>query len=178
MKKTGNLWAGFASLLMPVLVGWALWSFIPSHTPSAPAPEAVFEDAGWLPVEDNIAPPLQVADTSAAALKERLGIEITALQVAVGGSRINLRYRVLDSIRADQLVTNALYKAYILDSAGQRLSRPNAPIALALRDQSGQALRAGRTYSYFFPNPKQSIKPGDKVTLVIGDVQARDLVAR
>ncbi len=106
---------------------------------------------------------------------ETLGIEITGLQVGVGGTRLNLRYRVLDPARA-ALLTDMGQKAYLIDPMGRNLVLANAPEGAPIRRQSGQQLRAGRSYSHFFPNPSNAVKPGDRVSLVVGNLRTENLV--
>ncbi|HYG36701.1 MAG TPA: hypothetical protein VEC99_18040 [Clostridia bacterium] len=108
---------------------------------------------------------------------EKLGIQVIALQVGAAGTRVDLRYRVVDSLRAAQL-TNWHYKACLIDSSGRRIVSAGSGTGAPLRRESGQLLKPGRIYSHFFPNPVQGLKPGDKVTLVIGDLSARDLLVR
>jgi hypothetical protein len=176
IRKVGWKWP--ALLLFVVLAGFVGWALSCGNKAVLQESIPEEEDSFFAVEDDTVAPGQESNPPMAAELAEHLGIEITALQLAVGGTRLNLRYRVLDSIRANQLVTNPLYRAYIIDSSGQRLARPFTPIAASLRAESGQSLRAGRTYAYFFPNPGQNIQAGDKVTLVIGDIQARDLVVQ
>jgi hypothetical protein len=126
---------------------------------------------------DTVETAYSVDKAIASKFQETLGIEIIALQVAVGGDRINFRYRVLDPTRAAQLF-HPLHKAFLRDSSGRNLARPNTPVAASLRADSGQPLRAGRVYTYFFPNPGQAVKSGDTVTLVIGGIRAEGLVVR
>ena len=171
--------AGGAVLLslLALTAWWGGWLGASRRPAVSPIPEMAEMDA--FNVEDDTVAPGQDSDPPVAVeLAERLGIEITALQVAAGGLRLNLRYRVLDELLASQLITNTFYQAYILDDKGQRFSRPYTPPSLSLRAESGQPLRSGRTYTYFFPNPGQTVQAGDRVTLVIGDVQARNLVVR
>jgi hypothetical protein len=110
-------------------------------------------------------------------MAEKLGIEIKALQVGVDGTRLALRYRVLDSERATAL-TNWMNQAQLFDSNGQSLLLPISPSPAPLRRESGQQLKADRIYTHFFPNPARSVKPGDKVTLVIGNLRAENLVVQ
>ncbi|MHC1769315.1 MAG: hypothetical protein AB9869_34380 [Verrucomicrobiia bacterium] len=154
-----------------------LWKFRPGDNSPAPPIEATspaadgFDGARTEQIEyaSEVAAP--------AAFAEKLGIEIEAVQLGVGGTRLNLRYRVIDPIRATQL-TNWSNPAYLVDSYGRRLSLPNSPKAAPIRRESGQQLRADRMYSHFFPNPGMAVKPGDQVTLVIGNLRAENLLVQ
>jgi hypothetical protein len=176
-EKSNNAWRWLSVLLLSVLAGGIFWQLRPRREAADPASESTPTETA--PAADaNSAATAPAAPTSVTnELAEKLGIEISALQVAVGGTRISFRYRVLDSARATAL-TNEVYKAFLLDSPGRLLTRPHTPVGAGLRQDSGQPLRSGRTYSYFFPNPGQAVKPGDQVTLVIGNLQAPNLVVR
>jgi hypothetical protein len=163
-------------LLLP-LAGGLVWKLASSgKTPVAASVEAP-EASLPAPEDTRLKVAREAKPDVARGLAEALGIEISSLQVAVNGTRVALRYRVVDSARATQL-TNWLYEAYLLSPRGQRLSRPNIKTPTPLRRDSGQPPRADKVYSYFFPNPAHTVKSGDKVTLVIGDLRARDLVVR
>jgi hypothetical protein len=170
-------WRWFSLVIPLALAGWVLWKILPSSDSSVePTGHTREEIDPSKEINASVIEP-DAKPAIASELAEKLGIEIMSLQVAVGGSRINFRYRVLDPVRATQLF-NPLHKAFLLDSSGQNLVRPNTPIAASLRADSGQHLRAGRIYTYFFPNPGQAIKSGDTVTLVIGNYRAEGLVVR
>jgi len=112
-----------------------------------------------------------------AVLRDALGIEISSLYLAVGGTRVDLRYKVVDSHKAFQL-TNQVYRANLIAANGQSLSLPNTPKGAPIRSESGSQLTGGRIYSYHFPNPNGVVKPGDTVTLQIGNLRAENLVVQ
>lgn len=114
---------------------------------------------------------------STEVLKDMLGIEISSLQLAVGGTRIDMRYKVVDSDKAMTL-TNQMYNAMLVTADGKTLSLPNTPGGARLRQDSGSQLVAGRTYANLFPNVNNMIKSGDTVTLRIGNLRAEHLVVR
>lgn len=176
-KKT-KPWKWISLSLLLALGGWILWRILSSDSSSIQLSGPTREEDSVLSEEmDTAEIGYSVNPAIASEFSEKLGIEIMALQVAVGGNRINFRYRVLYPARAAQLF-NPQHKAFLLDSFGRSLARPNTPVAASLRADSGQPLRASRIYTYFFPNPGQAIKSGDRVTLVIGDIRAEGLVVR
>lgn len=112
---------------------------------------------------------------STSVLQDMLGIEVAGLQLSVGGTRIDMRYKVVDSQKAMAL-TNRMFSATLVTTDGKTLSLPNTPKGSPLRQDSGSQLVAGRTYANLFPNPGNAVKSGDTVTLRIGNLRAENLV--
>lgn len=140
-----------------------------------PGPGRTAELADALTVDQGTSSEPTVAGAGASdgglqPFKEALGILVNGIHLSVGGTRLNLRYVVVDAELASAL-TNKLYPTYLLDAKGQRLALPAQPVSSPVQDQSGQLARAGYTYSRFFPNPNHAVKPGDQVTLVIGSLR-------
>jgi hypothetical protein len=121
-------------------------------------------------------PPKAVRPAPAPALASlpELGIEVVGVHVTAGGSIVDFRYRVVDSSKAARILKRQV-KLNLLDEAnGLRLNVPVMPYVGALR-QSAIEPEAGKTYFILFGNAARSVKPGSKVTLVIGDAKIADL---
>ena len=113
---------------------------------------------------------------SAAAAKDletNWGVQITALRVSAAGNVIDFRYRVTDSDKASALGNPKLKPALIDKATGKSLYVPSTK-AGQMRS-TGQKLAAGKTYTALFTNSGKLVKPGSKVTIVIGDFRAEDL---
>ena len=120
------------------------------------------------------APP--AADAPAAvprALEERWGIRIEGLRRTSGGYMLDFRYRVTDAGKAAPLFSRRAHPYLIDQASGARFQVPNPPKTGPLRT-SGQ-FEQDRVYWMFFANPGRFIRPGGKVTVVIGDFRAEDL---
>ncbi len=103
------------------------------------------------------------------------GIEVASLHLSAGGRMVDFRYRVLDPRKAAEL-GNPDAKVYLIDQAsGAQLKVPNTPKVGPLR-QTAEELVAGKVYFIIFSNAAGYVKRGSKVTVVIGDFAARDLV--
>ena len=119
------------------------------------------------------------ATTSTAAppqptLEERWGIDILGVQQASAGYMLDFRFLVLDPDKAAPLFDRAT-KPYLLDeTSGMRFGVPNPPKVGPLR--TTYPPKEGRRYFIFFANPGRFVKPGQKVTVVVGDFVAPDLV--
>lgn len=108
-------------------------------------------------------------------LLEKWGIEITALRLTAADHMIDFRYRVLDKDKAAPLHKRQV-KPYLLhQKSGKVLSVPNTAKVGALRNS--YMPQKGRIYWMFFGN-SGLVKKGDKVSVVIGDFRAENLIVR
>lgn len=103
------------------------------------------------------------------------GIEVLGVRLTAAGTMLDFRFRVVDADKARPLVQKKT-EAYLVDEASdKRLQVPNPPKVGRLR-QTAMTAEEGRTYFAMFGNPGRMISPGDRVTVVIGDFRAEDLV--
>ncbi len=106
------------------------------------------------------------------------GIRVEALRLSAAGTMLDLRYRVVDAERAAPLLDGRQRPA-LLDGRGARLGVPETPILGSLR----QTARNGKvaldhTYFVLFANPGRYLKPGDRVTLVVGEARLAELTVQ
>ena len=110
----------------------------------------------------------------AGQLGEKWGIEIASLRLSAQGYFVDFRYKVIDPDKATPLAKHES-KPYLIDEAtGKKLLVPSTPKLGPLR-QTAQQLMAGRIYYIFFGNSRGIVKPGGKVTVVIGDCRIENL---
>ncbi len=108
-------------------------------------------------------------------VEEAAGIRVEALRLSAAGTMLDFRYRVIDQARAAALL-DGRQRPYLLDGRGAKLGVPETPILGSLR----QTARNGKvspqhTYFMLFANPGRYLRPGDQVTLVVGDARLTDL---
>jgi len=109
------------------------------------------------------------------SLEEKWGVRVLSIRESAGGYMLDFRYRVIDPDKASQLVSRK-DKPYLIDQAtGARFMVPSPPKIGPLRQTAVKPL-ANRNYFILFVNPGKYVKPGNKVTVVIGDFRAEDLV--
>jgi hypothetical protein len=108
-----------------------------------------------------------------AELKERWGVEITALRRTVHGHMLDLRYKVLDADKAKALFVRQTKPSLIHEASGKVLAVPNMAKVGPLRNSN--APEEGRIYWMFFGNAGNLVKAGDKVIVAIGDFRAEGL---
>lgn len=110
-------------------------------------------------------------------MKERWGIEVESLRLSAAGRLIDFRYKVLDPAKAATL-GDPKAKPYLVDrTTGAKLTVPNTPKAGPLR-QSAEILSAGKVYFTLFANTGKAVRKGSKVTIVIGEFKAANLVVQ
>ncbi len=98
-----------------------------------------------------------------------------SLRLSANGYMVDFRYKVLDPEKAATL-GDPKAKPYIVDQAtGAKLVVPRSPKVGPLR-QSAENLTAGKVYFTMFSNTGKAVKAGSKVTVVIGDFKAENLV--
>lgn len=112
-------------------------------------------------------PPGTPADPT-AAFEQRYGVRILTLRPSAAGTMIDLRYEVVDPVRARPFLEKGV-KPELLDLAtGARLPVPFSPRVGALRQHTEQP-EAGRTYFVLFADPGRVLRSGSEVQLVLGD---------
>jgi len=112
-----------------------------------------------------------------ASQEQKWGIQVTSLHLSANGYMVDFRYKVVDPEKAATL-GDPKAKPYLVDQAtGARLLVPRSPKVGPLR-QSTENLTAGKVYFTLFSNRNKAVKAGSKVTVVIGDFRAENLVVQ
>lgn len=112
----------------------------------------------------------------AAELSEKWGIEITMLSMTAAGHMVDFRFRVLDPEKAASLFAPE-NKPYLIDQASEKvLAVPKSSKVGPLR--TSEPPMQDRIYWMFFGTVPGLVKTGSKVTVVIGDFRAEDLVVQ
>jgi len=102
------------------------------------------------------------------------GIDSLRVKVVESGELIRFTWRVLDAEKAAPL-NDKKAEPLLLDSqAGVKLVVPSMEKVGQLRQSS--APEAGKSYWMAFSNPGRKVKPGDPVSVVIGQFHAIGLV--
>ena len=110
-------------------------------------------------------------------LEKDWGIRIVGLRATMSGLMVDFRYKIIDAKKASSLL-DINKKVYLLVEKNQaRLGVPNAKKVGALRQTTHtKKVKKGRDYFILFGNPgARYITPGDKATLVIGDLKVEHL---
>jgi hypothetical protein len=109
------------------------------------------------------------------SIEEQWGVKFESLRTSANGNLLDFRYRIIDPEKASYLVDRR-NKAYLIDqSSGKVLSVPTTAKVGPLRQTVRYGLpKKDRIYFILFGN-HHLIKPGDKVSVVIGDFKIENL---
>jgi len=110
------------------------------------------------------------------SLEEQWGVKVESLRISAAGNLLDFRYRIIDPEKASYLVDRS-NKPYLIDQAsGRVLSVPTTAKVGPLRQTVRYGLpQKDKIYFILFGNP-HVIKPGDKVTVVIGEFKAENII--
>ena len=107
-------------------------------------------------------------------MAEKWGIEVTSIRMTANDHMVDFRFRVLDAGTADALFERQT-QPYLCDhKTGKVLAVPNTAKVGPLRNSNKP--KEGKIYWMFFGNRGKLIKAGDKVSVVIGEFKAENLV--
>jgi hypothetical protein len=109
---------------------------------------------------------------SPSGLVERSGVRIEHLAATGGGGLLDLRYQVIDPGKAVAVHDPETPPAIIHERTGVVIEN-----LLMDHAHSGQ-FKAGLTYYLIFHNPGQIVRPGDRVSVVLGDARVEHLRVR
>jgi hypothetical protein len=109
-------------------------------------------------------------------VEEQWGVRIESLRISAAGNLLDFRYRIIDPEKASYLVDRR-NKAYIIEQkSGMVLSVPNTAKVGPLRQTVRYGLpQKDKVYFILFGNP-HVVKHGDRMTVVIGDFRAENIV--
>ncbi len=135
----------------------------------------VFILAGLLLLSGCVSAP--VSQSKNNALADRWGIEVASLHLSANGRMVDFRYRVLDPDKATLLGDRNVKPTLIDLATGAVLRVPSFPKTGSLR-QTSTKLETGKIYFMIFSNTGMTVKSGSRVTIVIGDFRAENLVVQ
>ncbi|MHC4353304.1 MAG: hypothetical protein ACYS0H_11370 [Planctomycetota bacterium] len=87
---------------------------------------------------------------------------------------VDFRFRVLNADKAAKLFDRRIMPHMIDQATGAKFIVPSPPKVGQLR--SGGNIKEDRIYFIFFANPAKYVKSGNKITIVVGDFKAEDIV--
>lgn len=102
------------------------------------------------------------------------GVDLVGIRPVSSGYMLRLDYRVVDPERAAAL-TDKKAKAYLVDEATRTALAVPAMENVGELRQTARPER-NRTYFMIFGNPGRLVKPGGRVTIVVGNLRAEGVV--
>jgi hypothetical protein len=101
------------------------------------------------------------------SLEDRWGIQVCSLRLSAANSIVDLRYRVTDPVKANQLADGKT-PAYLVDTeTGAKLIMPTPPKEGAF-PPTGNRLTAGKTYFAMVSNQRGALRSGSVVNVLVG----------
>jgi hypothetical protein len=149
--------------------------------PAASAPSAAVEaSAAPKAAASSVTAPMPMSAASAGApgirttaplfRSDTYGVEVTGAHLSASGYVVDVRYRVLNAAKAAPLLDKKVRPVIINETNGERFYVPQPPIIGSLRQTSrNNNVIVGKVYFMLFANPDKRLKPGDKVTMYVGD---------
>ena len=107
-------------------------------------------------------------------MEERWGIKPLSIRPTADGFFVDFRYRIVDAEKAAPLFSPTIKPLLIDENTGAIMAVPTVPKVGSMR--STRKPLQGRNYAILFANPNKHIKPGHKVTVVIGDYKVEHLI--
>jgi hypothetical protein len=109
-------------------------------------------------------------------MKRTWGVEVVWVREASAGYMLEFRYKVLDAEKAKPLFDRQIKPELIDEKTGGRIGVTTPAKIGALRNSNLPV--EGKTYWMFFTNPGRTIKPGDAVSIQIGDYLQEHLIVQ
>lgn len=106
-----------------------------------------------------------------SALETQYGIQITQIGLTASGGLVDLRFKVLDAVKARTLLGNPANAPMLIAGDKPPLMAPHN----ALR---GARFGQGQVFYILYPNLRSAIKPGVEVTVVMGEARLGPVTAQ
>ena len=125
---------------------------------------------------DDVAVDVKIHPRQKTYMKRQWGVEVLWVRQTAAGYMIEFRYKVLDAEKAKPLFNRQIKPVMIHEKTGSKMMVPAPGKVGALRNSNMP--KEGTTYWMFFANPGQYIKPGDQVSIQIGDYLQQHLTVQ
>ncbi len=114
------------------------------------------------------------SDAEKKKIEEQWGIQVKGIRLTAAGYMLDFRYHVTDSEKASAILNRQLNATLIHQESKTVMHVPRT--RLGPMRQTSVKPPEDRDYLMFFANQNGLVKPGDKVTVIIGDFKVEDLV--
>ena len=154
----GDMWGlvGLAGLVL-VLTALALWMLISQHNLTFWG-----GDQGQDPL---------ATDKALIRFADETGIRIVRVSIIAGGGMIDLRYQVVDPDKAVVVHDDENPPGFIIEATGQVINTP-------YHDHSIFEAHHAITYHELIMNPAGVLKPGELITVMIGESRLEHVVVQ
>ncbi len=148
----------------------------------APATEKPVSPADWRPPAMPKPMPFssQKLDPEVVkALKERWGVELLGIRQSGAGMFLDFRFKVLDAEKSLPLFDHRIKPYLVAEKSDIKLPIPQAAKVGSFRPTNrGKNIKADKIYYMLFGNPDRHVKPGEKVSVIIGEFKVEHLTVQ
>lgn len=113
-------------------------------------------------------------DAERKKIEEQWGIQIKGIRLTAAGYMLDFRYHVTDSEKASAILNRQQNATLIHQESKTVMQVPRT--RLGPMRQTSVKPPEDRDYLMFFANQNGLVKPGDRVTVLIGDFRIENLV--
>jgi hypothetical protein len=99
-----------------------------------------------------------------SAQETQFGIQIAHVSLTAAGGLVDVRFKVLDAVKARQLMGNAAHPPMLVAGDNPPLMPPHNAL-------KGARFAPGQIFYILYPNARSAIKPGVAVTVAMGEVR-------
>jgi hypothetical protein len=113
----------------------------------------------------------QILEPELTEVEKDWGIKLYGVRWTAAGYMLEMKFRVLDEHKAFPLLKRDISRYLIVEKNGSVLEVPFTQKLGSLRSsvRSANMVKKDHNYVALFANPGKHVKPGDKVTLVLGN---------
>ena len=113
-------------------------------------------------------------------LEKKWGIKLYGIRWTAAGYMLEMKFRVLDPDKAFPLLKRDVKRYVVVEKSGAVLEVPFTQKLGSLKSSVRTSNMVKKDYNYIalFANPNKHVNSGDKVTLVIGNFMAENLVVQ
>jgi len=119
--------------------------------------------------------PIPTIEKPPKTIEERWGIKIKGIYLSAGGYMLDFRYQIIDPDKALPVLDMKIKPCLIDQATGVKMMVPDPPKVGQLRAHTMKPL-AGKIYYIIFANPGNYIKRGRRVTVVVGEFKAENII--
>lgn len=113
-------------------------------------------------------------------LEKTWGIKLYGIRWTAAGYMLEMKFRVLEPDKAFPLLKRDIKRHVVVEKSGAVLEVPFTQKLGSLKSTVRTSNMVKKDYNYIalFANPEKHVNPGDKVTLVIGNFMAENLIVQ
>jgi hypothetical protein len=123
---------------------------------------------------------LAAIEKNLTGLEQQWGIQFMGLRSTAGGYMLDLRFRVVDADKAFPLLRRHVKRYVVVEKSGAVLRIPFTAKLGSMRAtvRTSNMVKTNGIYASLFANPGHHVKPGDKVSVVIGNFLADNVTVQ